>query len=162
MMRHTVVKVGEMRAGPLRDACAEYLKRLRPYAKIGLTSVKQERVPPDPSRTEREEIIRAESERLCRAAPRGAQVQWIALDQRGAQMSSPALADYLQERATGGVSHVVWIIGGVLGLSRELIDRADLDLSLSTLTFPHQMVPVILLEQIYRTCRIQRNEPYHY
>jgi len=162
MMRHTIVKVGEMRSGPLREVCSQYCKRLRPYVRVEFVSTAAERIPPDPSAAETKKVVQAEGERLIRAAPQGPQCKWVALDEHGRHMDSPTLADYLQDQATYGLSHVVWFVGGPLGLSNDLIGRASLRFSLSSLTFPHQMVPVILLEQIYRSCRIQRGEPYHY
>lgn len=87
---------------------------------------------------------------------------WIALDERGQQMTSEQLSRHLSRLAVEGKSHAVWFIGGPLGLSEELKQQCQRRFSLSALTFPHQLVPVILLEQLYRAVKIRRKEPYHY
>lgn len=161
MMRHTLVTVGQVRAPHFRAACDEYLRRLRPYARVEIVSVSGQRIPGSISPAERQGLVSRESDALVRAAPDRAEVLWVSLDERGKQMTSVGLAGFLSETAVGGRSHVVWFIGGPLGLSRSLISDSHLHMSLSALTFPHEMVPVILLEQIYRSCRIQRGEPYH-
>ncbi len=162
MMRHTIMTVGDVRAPYFRAACDEYLKRLRPYARIEVISVSGERIGPKVSRAERLRIVSCESAALEKAAPDKSRSLWVALDEAGKQMTSVGLARFFSKTAVGGLSHVVWFIGGPLGLSRSLVSASHRHVSLSALTFAHEMVPVLLLEQIYRSCRIHRGEPYHY
>ncbi len=161
MMRHTVVSVGEVRNRTFREAASEYLKRLKPYTRMDMKSVSGEKISGDASRL-RDRILEREGDRLLSAAPEGPQVLRVALDERGKLMTSVGLARFLSRRANRGKSHIAWFIGGPLGLSPALLGQSDLRLSLSRLTFPHEMVPVILLEQLYRSYKIIRREPYHY
>ncbi|MFO8061172.1 MAG: 23S rRNA (pseudouridine(1915)-N(3))-methyltransferase RlmH [Bacillota bacterium] len=160
-MRHTIVTVGQMRAAHFRAAADEYLRRIRPHARVEMISVTGERNPRRISAAAKREVVERESERLSAAVGDG-HAFTIALDERGRQMSSVSLARLLARQGVEGRSHAAWFVGGPLGLSQSFIRRCQLHLSLSALTFPHEMVPVILLEQIYRAGKIQRGEPYHY
>lgn len=160
MMRHTVVTVGEIRVPHFRAAVEEYSRRIRPHARIQMVSVTGERIRRGISDAERGQIARRESDLLWAVVPDPHALR-IALDERGRQMSSVELARFLAQKGVEGHSHVVWFVGGPLGLSRSLISRCLVHLSLSSLTFPHEMVPVILLEQLYRAGKIQRRERYH-
>ena len=156
-MKHSVLHVGKMREPHFRMGVEAYFDRLRPYAKVDLIEV------PDRKTANRSEhrIIQETSEELEARVSKLGRGYWIALDERGRSFTSTQLAKFLHNRGVTGDSHLIWLIGGALGLSRELISRCSMRLSLSRLTFPHEMVPLILLEQLYRGHTILRGEPYH-
>jgi 23S rRNA (pseudouridine1915-N3)-methyltransferase len=137
----------------------EYVKRLSRYTKVEIVEVADERTAEGASKKEEDQVRRTEGCRLLSRIPDGAYV--IALAIEGEGMSSVQLAGRLGALTTAGESSLVFIIGGSLGLSPEVLGRADMKLSFSKLTFPHQLMRVILLEQIYRSFRIIRGEPYH-
>ena len=159
-MRIRLVCVGKPRAGPLRAAAEEYAARLRPYAQVRWDWVEAEPLPVRPAPAEAERVRLREAQRLQQALQEGEYV--VALDRTGPQLSSEELADWLGRLLREGKSRTAWLVGGPLGLHEPLCRRADARLSLSRLTFPHELVPVILLEQLYRAFRILRGEPYHY
>ena len=111
------------------------------------------------SPAQEEEVKKKEGERILKAIKDDAFVVALAIEGKG--LTSEGLADFMAKKAVGGVSHMAFVIGGSLGLSKEVMKRADFALSFSAMTFPHQMMRVILLEQIYRAERINRKEPYH-
>lgn len=153
-MRVTIVAVGKLKETYWRDAAQEYLKRLGPYANIAITEIPDQDVTADEARA-----VATESEAILRAIPDAARV--IALDLRGKQRSSEEFSDHLGDLMVGGTSHVTFVIGGAAGLGTEVLARSDERMSFGPLTFPHQMMRVVLLEQLYRAFRIMRNEPYH-
>lgn len=159
-MQLRLLSVGRLREGPLRAAAEEYLRRLRSYATVRWDQVEAEGVPARLVPAEVDAVLAREAERLLRALHPAERV--VALDRAGEPCSSEELADRLAAWAARGDSRIAWIVGGPLGLHDQVLARADWRLSLSRLTFPHQLVPVILLEQLYRAFRIQRGEPYHY
>ncbi len=143
----------------MRDAVAEYEKRLTRYVKLDVVEVADERTPDGASEKEEERIREKEGERLLRQIKEDDHV--VALAISGKQYDSLAFARRLDGVALRGRSRVVFVIGGSLGLSEQVLARADEELSFSKMTFPHQLMRVILLEQIYRGYRIIRGEPYH-
>ena len=143
----------------MRDAVAEYEKRLTRYVKLDVVEVADERTPDGASEKEEERIREKEGERLLRQIKEDDHV--VALAISGKQYESLAFARRLDGVALRGRSRVVFVIGGSLGLSEQVLARADEELSFSKMTFPHQLMRVILLEQIYRGYRIIRGEPYH-
>lgn len=153
-MRVTVVAVGRLKEAHWRDAAAEYLKRLRPYASVGVVEVADRDVTRDEVRA-----LAEEGADVLRAVPAGAHV--VALEIGGRRLSSEAFADGLQAHMVEGRSHVVFVLGGAAGLAPEVLARADERLSLGPMTLPHQLARVVLLEQVYRAFRIMRGEPYH-
>lgn len=158
-LRIRILMVGRVKESYLQAAIAEYLKRLGPYAKVDLVSVPDEPTP-DGAATALEEQVKArEGERLLKAIEPGQFV--VALDGRGQMQSSEEFAAFLAERGLRGQSNLAFVIGGSLGLAPEVLKRADFRLSLGRMTFLHQMVPMILLEQVYRAFKINRGEPYH-
>lgn len=159
-MRVRLIGVGRVRAGPLRAAAEEYAARLRPYAHVVWEQVDAEPVPERLVPAEVERVLAREAERVQRALQRDEFV--IALDRRGEELSSEELAAFLRDLLARGRGRTAWLIGGPLGLHPCLLERAGFRLSLSRLTFPHELVPVIVLEQVYRAFRIMRGEPYHY
>ena len=137
----------------------EYTKRLSRYANLSIIEVADEKTPDNTSEVVEEGIKKKEGERLLSAIKDNAFV--IALAIEGKNLSSTELAEKIDSLGIGGVSHIQFVIGGSLGLSPDVLGRADMKLSFGRMTFPHQLMRVILLEQIYRSYRIINNEPYH-
>lgn len=153
-MRITVIAVGRLKEPYWRDAAAEYLKRLRPYATVEIVEV------PDRDVTADERgAVRAEGEAVLRAVPDGAHV--AVLDIGGKQLSSEGFSAWLELAGIEGRSSIAFVIGGAAGLDAAVTARADERLSLGQMTLPHQLARVVLLEQVYRGFRIMRGEPYH-
>lgn len=159
MMRITVIAVGRIKERYLQEGIAEYLKRLTPYAAVDITEVKEEEVPERLSVKEMAQAKRREGERILQLLRPEQYIISLALS--GKAFSSEALAATIDELATYGTSHFAFLIGGSLGLSDEVLKRSNLLLSFSKMTFPHQLMRLILLEQIYRLFKINRGEPYH-
>ncbi|GAB4281164.1 MAG: 23S rRNA (pseudouridine(1915)-N(3))-methyltransferase RlmH [Coriobacteriia bacterium] len=153
-MRISILAVGRLKERWWSQAADEYLKRLGPFARTEVLEVPDR----DVSRQEDAAVAR-EGDDLLRALPEGAYV--VALDSSGKERTSEELAAWLEQRMLGGVSHIAFVVGGAAGLDRRVVERADESLSLSAMTFPHQMARVILLEQLYRAFKIIRGEPYH-
>jgi 23S rRNA (pseudouridine1915-N3)-methyltransferase len=158
-MQIRVIAVGKTRERYLAEGIAEYEKRLRPYVKLQFTVIADEKRPAGISAANEELIRGREGERILEAIPPGAAV--VALDVRGRLLSSEDLALRLRDWEISGKNSIVFVIGGDLGLPDTVLSRADLRLSISPMTFTHQMVRLILLEQIYRAEKINRGEPYH-
>lgn len=155
----TVLCVGKLKESYLREAAAEYQKRLTPFCRLSVVEVEEERLPDAPSPAQIQATLAAEGKRLLARIPAGAAV--FALCIEGKEMSSPALAETLDRLAVDGCSHVVFIIGGSWGLSDEVKHAARVRLSMSPMTFPHQLARVMLLEQLYRTGQISSGGKYH-
>ncbi|KJS17173.1 MAG: hypothetical protein VR69_06300 [Peptococcaceae bacterium BRH_c4b] len=158
-MHISILAVGRLKERYLAEAQQEYMKRLKSYAKVVITEVVDEGYAERISPAREEEVKEKETQRLQKHIKQGTYT--IALDREGRQLSSEELASMLDSLALQGKSDVTFLIGGSLGLSREIIARADYRLSFSQLTFPHQLMRVILLEQIYRAFKIIKGEPYH-
>ncbi|MBM7693542.1 23S rRNA (pseudouridine1915-N3)-methyltransferase [Peribacillus deserti] len=158
-MNISIVTVGKLKEKYLKQGIEEYIKRMSPYAKIDVIEVPDEKAPETLSEIEMEQIKDKEGERILGKISPDAHV--IALAIEGKQKSSEELADTLDKLATYGKSKVAFVIGGSLGLSKSVMQRADEALSFSRMTFPHQLMKLILVEQIYRAFRINRGEPYH-
>ncbi|WFR59699.1 23S rRNA (pseudouridine(1915)-N(3))-methyltransferase RlmH [Anaerocolumna sp. AGMB13025] len=158
-MKITIIGVGRIKEKYFTLAIEEYSKRLSRYCKLDIIEVNDEKTPDQASEGEEKLIKKAEGDRILKHVKEGAYT--IALAIEGNQLSSTELADKIEQLGVGSVGHIVFIIGGSLGLSSEVLNRADYKLSFSKMTFPHQMMRVILLEQIYRAYRINSNEPYH-
>ncbi|HEY4565998.1 23S rRNA (pseudouridine(1915)-N(3))-methyltransferase RlmH [Planococcaceae bacterium Storch 2/2-2] len=158
-MNITIASVGKVKEKYLKLGIAEFEKRLRPYAKVSIVEVADEKAPEQLSPVEMERVKEKEAERLL--AKIGATEHVIALDLGGQMMTSEQLAERLDSLATYGKSKVTFVIGGSLGLHERMLQRADESLSFSKMTFPHQLMKLILLEQVYRAFRINHNEPYH-
>ncbi len=160
MIRHTLLKVGDTKSGYLRAGENDYKQRLRNYARVSVQSVRKMKLPGD-STQKRHEVKSQECRALVQRAPQMPPAYWIALDEGGQLTTSVNLSKFLMKRSARGNSHFVWFIGGPWGLTDEVTGECRLVLSLSRMTFPHEMVPMILLEQLYRAHRIARGEPYH-
>ena len=158
-MKITIIAVGKIKEKFYRDAVAEYEKRLGRYCKLEIIQVEDEKTP-DKAGTSLDEIVkRKEAERIMKYIREDAFT--AVLEIQGRSYDSEGFARYMESLATKGVSHIQFIIGGSLGLHEEVCKKADLKVSFSKLTFPHQLMRVILLEQIYRAYRIINGEPYH-
>lgn len=158
-MKITVICVGKIKEKYLRDAIAEYQKRLSRYCKLEIIEVADEKTPDGAGEALEDQIREKEAERILRAVRTEDYV--ITLEINGMQQDSVAFARRLDTLMVGGTSHIQFIIGGSLGLHDKVCAIADHKLSFSQMTFPHQLMRVILLEQIYRAYRINMGEPYH-
>ena len=158
-MRITVICVGKIKEKFYTDAIAEYSKRLSRYCRLEVIQVADEKTPDGASEAQERQIKEKEGSRILAQIKDGTYV--IALAVQGTMLSSEQLASKLNKLGVDGQSQIVLIIGGSLGLSDEVLKRADYHLSFSPMTFPHQLMRVILLEQIYRSYRIISGEPYH-
>ena len=158
-MKITIIAVGKIKEKYFTQAIEEYVKRLSRYCKLDIIQLQDEKTPDEASPREEQQIKEREGERILRALPDDAFA--IAQAIEGKSFDSPGLARHLQQLMTGGKSHIAFIIGGSLGLSEQVLKRANEKLSFSAMTFPHQLMRVILLEQIYRSFRIINHEPYH-
>ncbi|HHW44255.1 MAG TPA: 23S rRNA (pseudouridine(1915)-N(3))-methyltransferase RlmH [Desulfotomaculum sp.] len=159
-MHINLLCVGRLGERYLEAAQEEYCKRLQPYTRLEITEVRDEPFRDTRSRAVVEAVLAREGERLLRRLPAGAHV--LALDRRGTMLSSEEFAALLGELGLQGKSRIVFVIGGALGLSGEVLRFAAERLSFSRLTFPHQLMRILLLEQIYRAFKINRREPYHH
>lgn len=158
-MNIDVVAVGKIKEKYLNEGIKEYSKRLSRYCSLNIIEVDDEKAPENLSDKEMEMIKAKEGEKLLSKIPSGAFVVALAIE--GKQLSSEALSQKISDIMVEGNSHIVFVIGGSLGLSGDVLKRANLKLSFSKMTFPHQLMRMILLEQVYRAFRIMRNEPYH-
>lgn len=158
-MKITIVSVGKIKEKFYRDAIAEYEKRLSRYCKFEIIEVSDEKTPDNASATEENKIKEKEAERILSHLKDDACV--ITLEISGKKLDSEAFAEYIRQKTVYGVSHLQFVIGGSLGLHKKVSERSDFKLSFSDMTFPHQLMRVILTEQIYRAFRIISGEPYH-
>lgn len=158
-MKITVIAVGKIKEKYYRDAVAEYAKRLSKYCRFEVVEVEDEKTPDKAGEALEEQIREKEAERILRQIKPDAYV--VTLEIGGKKTDSVAFARQMERLATYGQSHIQFIIGGSLGLHKKVSERADEKLSFSDLTFPHQLMRVILSEQIYRGYRIINGEPYH-
>ncbi|MCM3799818.1 23S rRNA (pseudouridine(1915)-N(3))-methyltransferase RlmH [Caldifermentibacillus hisashii] len=158
-MKISIITVGKLKEKYLKQGIDEYLKRLSAYAKVEIIEVADEKAPEHLSEAEMEEVKRKEGERILSHLSENTYI--ITLEISGRMLNSEQLAAKIDELGTYGKSKLAFIIGGSLGLSKQVQNRSDLALSFSKMTFPHQLMRLILLEQIYRAYRINRGEPYH-
>jgi len=158
-MKITLITVGKIKEKYLRDALAEYTKRLSRYTGLTIVECPDEAVKETASDAEVRKAMDKEGISILQKLPSDAYVVALAIE--GRQYSSVGLAKALQQKMTEGISHFVLIIGGSCGLSPSVLQRCDTKLSFSMLTFPHQLMRVIVLEQLYRCFRIIHHEPYH-
>lgn len=159
-MKITIACVGKIKEKYLTAGIEEFSKRLTPFCKLETLAINEERMPDNPSPAEKQQVLERETQRLLAIIPANSYV--ILLDVIGKQLSSPDLAAKLDELALAGNSHITFVIGGVFGYTDALRKRADLALSFSKMTFTHQMIRLLLIEQIYRAFKISRGEKYHW
>lgn len=155
----TIVTIGKLKEKYLIQGINEYLKRLTAYAKVEIVELADEKAPENLSETEMEQVKQKEGERILAKLSDGTHVVALAIE--GKMKSSEQLAADIDNLATYGKSKIAFVIGGSLGLSKDVMKRANDTLSFSKMTFPHQLMRLILVEQVYRAFRINRGEPYH-
>lgn len=158
-MKITLITVGKIKEKYLEDAIAEYSKRLSRYCKLEIIKVPDEKTPDGAGEALERQIKDKEGEKILSYVKDEAFVVALAIE--GKMLSSEELAEFIDRLGVRGESHIQFIIGGSLGLSEKVLGRSDYKLSFSKMTFPHQLMRVILLEQIYRSYRIVNGEPYH-
>ena len=158
-MKITLVTVGKIKEKFFEDAIKEYTKRLSRYCKLEILQVADEKTPEGASETVELQIKEKEGQRILSLIRDDAYV--IALAIEGKMLDSEELAERIEKLGVSGISQIVFVIGGSLGLSAQVMKRADYALSFSRMTFPHQLMRVVLLEQIYRSYRIMNHQPYH-
>lgn len=158
-MNISVISVGKLKEKYLKLGIEEFSKRLSKYCKLDLIELEDEKCPENLSEKDMEIVKNKEGQKILSKIKNNSYVIALAID--GKNLSSEELADTISKLAVRGNSHITFIIGGSLGLSDEVLKRADYKLSFSKMTFPHQLMKLILLEQVYRAFRINNNEPYH-
>lgn len=158
-MQYTVICVGKIKERYFSDAIKEYEKRLSRYGKLEIKEVADEKTPDGASENLQNQIKEKEADRILKQIKDGMYV--VALDIQGKEYDSVSFASQLNHLMISGESHIVFIIGGSLGLHSSVLKKSHARISFSKMTFPHQLMRVILLEQIYRANRILKNEPYH-
>ena len=158
-MKITILTVGKIKEKYLKDAIAEYSKRLSRYCRLEIVETADEKTPDQASEALEKQIRKKEGERLRKYLREDAYKIALAID--GKMLSSEEFAEKIKHLGVKSTSHIIFIIGGSIGLDEEILKKADYLLSFSKMTFPHQLMRVILLEQIYRGYRILSGEPYH-
>ncbi len=158
-MKITLIAVGKIKEKFYRDAISEYEKRLSKYCKLEIKEVADEKTPDNASETVNRQILEKEGERIKNLIPKDSYVIPLAIE--GKKYDSVGFAQMIQKNTVSGVSHITFIIGGSLGIIEEIKKTSNQMISFSDMTFPHQLMRVILLEQIYRAFRIVNGEPYH-
>lgn len=158
-MKITIITVGKIKEKYLKEAIAEYSKRLSKYCKLEIVEVADEKTPENASETIENGIREKEAERILKYIKEDAYI--ITLEIGGKLLSSEELAEKIEKLGIQGTSHIIFIIGGSIGLGTSVLKKSDYALSFSRMTFPHQLMRVILLEQVYRSYRIINGEPYH-
>ena len=159
-MRFYVICIGKLKDAYLRDGVVEFVKRMRPYGGITITELNESKIGDKPSDADRKQVVIEEGERLLKNVPKNAYT--VLLDVYGKTMSSEDLAKTVAKLEVDGISDMAFIVGGAFGVSDELRRLVNYKLSFSPMTFTHQMVRLLLVEQIYRASKINRNEPYHW
>ena len=156
-MKITIVAVGKLKGKYLKEGRSEYSKRLSRFCELQIIEVEDEQAPENLSVSQEEQVKRREAERIIKRVKEGSVL--IVLDLKGKKLSSEEFSDKLNSFFISGKSHITFVIGGSLGLDEELVRKADFSLSLSDMTFPHQLARLILVEQIFRAFKILNNEP---
>ena len=158
-MNITIIGVGKIKEKFMQEGIKEYSKRLSRYCKLKIIEVTDESAPENLSEKEIEIIKEKEGKRILSKISNNSYI--ISLDIKGKNFSSEELSKKIEDITLGGTNDIIFIIGGSLGLSEEILNKSNLKLSFSKMTFPHQLTRMILLEQIYRGFRIMKGEPYH-
>ena len=159
-MKITIACVGKIKEKYLTAGIDEFTKRLTPFCKLETVAINEEKMPDNPSPAEKEQVLEKETQRLLAIIPENSYV--ILLDVIGKQLSSPELASKIDALALNGNSHITFVIGGAFGYTDALRKRADYALSFSKMTFTHQMIRLLLIEQIYRAYTISNHQKYHW
>ncbi|HLS52474.1 MAG TPA: 23S rRNA (pseudouridine(1915)-N(3))-methyltransferase RlmH [Tissierellaceae bacterium] len=158
-MKINIIAVGKIKEKYIRDGIKEFEKRLSRYCKLNIIELRDERVPENLSEKEMELVKIKEGKQILAKIPQNSYI--ISLEIRGKEISSEILSQKIEKLMISGSSSITFIIGGSLGLSEEVIKTSNYRLSFSKMTFPHQLIRLILLEQIYRGFKIMKGEPYH-
>ena len=158
-MKFTFLTIGKIKEKWMRQGIDEYLKRLSPIAKVEILSPDEEKMPENPSPALKKKVMEKEGEKLLKYLKD--EDFLILLDLKGKPVTSEGLADILRKRMVSGTSHFFFMIGGPYGNGENIRKRANLKISISAMTFTHQMARLILAEQVYRAMKIIRHEPYH-
>lgn len=158
-MKITIISVGKIKEKYLKQGIDEYTKRLNRYTKINFIEIPDEKAPENLSQAQMEQIKTIEGDKILAKCPKDSFCFALAI--QGKQYTSEELASTIKQLTVHGNSHLTFIIGGSLGLSNKVLQHSDQLLSFSKMTFPHQLMKLILTEQIYRSFRINNNEPYH-
>ena len=159
MLTVTIIVPGKLKEKYLRDAQAEYAKRLTAFCKLNIIEVSTESLPPEPSAAQIHAALEKEGERILAAVPKNAALYALCIE--GNERSSEAFSRELETRAVSGDSHIAFVIGSSHGLSDKVKQRAEQRLSMSPMTFPHQLARIMLLEQLYRAFQISSGGKYH-
>lgn len=162
MINIQIICIGKIKEKSLTNLCDEYLKRISKYAKISVTELADEKVDKTLSNAEMEKVKSIECGKIIDKIQKSSKSYVISLDLTGKTLTSTELADKISTITTYSSANIIFIIGGSLGLTEELLKMSDDKLSFSTLTFPHQLIRVFLLEQIFRSFKILNNETYHH
>lgn len=158
-MKFTLLAIGKIKEKWMRQGIEEYVKRLKPIAPLEIIAQDEEKMPENPSPAMKERVMEKEGEKMLKYL--SGDDCLVLLDLRGDPMSSEGLADWISRRMVTGTSHFYFMIGGPYGNGKNIRHRADLKISISAMTFTHQMARLILAEQLYRAMKIIRHEPYH-
>ena len=159
-MKISIVTAGKIKEKYLREGIEEFTKRLKPFTQIEFIEINEEKMKDNPSPAEKIATLNAEGQRLLKKVPENSYL--IVLDVIGKAISSEELSQKIDTLTLNGKSHLTFLIGGAFGLSEEIRKRADERISFSKMTFTHQMIRLLLVEQIYRAFKISRNEKYHW
>jgi len=158
-LKITIIAVGKLKEKYLKEGIAEYSKRLSRFCDLNIIEVADEQAPENLSSAQEEQVKKREAERILKRVSSGSFL--IVLDVKGKKLDSEGFASKLRSLFLSGNSNITFVIGGSLGLDGELLRKADFSLSLSDMTFPHQLTRLILLEQLFRAFKIINGEPYH-
>lgn len=159
-MKYHIITIGKIKEKYLTAGMEEFLKRLRPYGQVHIITLPEEKMPDNPSPAQKQQVIDREGEKLLKHVPQGAYL--FALDVQGKLVSSEYLAESFGNIGLHGCSDIAFIIGGPFGLADSVRKAADASISFGRITLTHQMIRLLLLEQIYRAIKIHRHEPYHW
>lgn len=159
MLGVTIICLGKLKEKYLRDASDEYSKRLSAFCKLNIVELTPEKLSDNPSQKEIENALQTEAKKITEKIPKGAYIYSLCIE--GKQVSSEELSTEFQNIGVGGVSNIVFIIGSSFGLSDEIKRMSNKKLSMSKMTFPHQLARIMLLEQIYRAVQISAGTKYH-
>ncbi|NLK42965.1 MAG: 23S rRNA (pseudouridine(1915)-N(3))-methyltransferase RlmH [Tissierellia bacterium] len=158
-MNISIIAVGKIKEKYIQEGIKEFSKRLSRYCSLEIIEVDDEKAPENLSKKEMDIVKSKEGDKILAKIPQNSFI--ISLEIKGKELSSEELSKKMEDLMIDGINHISFIIGGSLGLSDEVISRSNFKLSFSKMTFPHQLMRLILLEQIYRGFRIMKNEPYH-
>lgn len=159
MINVTIICIGKLKEKYLKDACDEYIKRLSGLCKLNITELAAERLSDNPSQKEIENALNTEGKKIIEKIPAGSAVYTMCIE--GKQRTSEELSREIDSLAVSGTGSITFIIGGSFGLSEQVKKLSSVRLSMSKMTFPHQLARVMLLEQIYRAMQISKGTKYH-